>query len=261
MLLSIYENFSLEKAIGMSRKKEESRELSFEEYTGSRIRLYRRQKHMTLDQLAQWIHKSTATVSKYERGEVSPDLETLCLIADLLSVSPLQLLNYSPESHIHEARKENNFFEINDKIYVYQYFTPERKIYRCVLEIARRTVPPDDVIMYYGVDDLKNFRKSQYLYNGKIHILDTVANIILYSPFAYGDCFLICAKVPFSKRNYTFGLMNGMSESMRNPCAYKVLLSDHPMPESMDDKMIQDLLINTKDTFQDLKRTNTLVVY
>lgn len=234
---------------------------TFTAYTGRQIRMFRLQNHITLKTLAQWIHKSTATVSKYENGQVAPDTETLCLIADILNVSPMQLINYNPELHVQEQRKTNNFFENHDKFYIYQYFTPEQKLYSCVMEIARRTNPPDDVIFYYGVENFNNFRKCQYLYNGKIHILDTIVNIILNSPFAFGDWFLICAKVPFSKSSYTYGIMNGMSESMRNPCAYKVILSDHPFPKSEQGELIEMLSINNKQTIADLKRTNTLVVF
>ena len=38
---------------------------------------FRQSRKMTLDELAPAIHKSRATLSKYERGEISIDIDTL----------------------------------------------------------------------------------------------------------------------------------------------------------------------------------------
>lgn len=55
-------------------------------HAGMKIRMYRKNKNMTLQQLADRIHKSRASVSKYETGEVSMDIETLVEIAAAMSV-------------------------------------------------------------------------------------------------------------------------------------------------------------------------------
>ena len=58
------------------------------EHIGGRIRMYRKARELTLQQLADLIHKSRASVSKYENGEITLDVETLSEIADVLMVSP-----------------------------------------------------------------------------------------------------------------------------------------------------------------------------
>ena len=45
--------------------------------TGRQIREMRKKRGMTLAELAAEIHKSKATISKYEKGEISMDVETL----------------------------------------------------------------------------------------------------------------------------------------------------------------------------------------
>ena len=65
-------------------------------HTGERIRQYRHSRNLTLQQLADSIHKSRSTVSKYETGDLALDIETLAEIADILQVSPNQLLDYQP---------------------------------------------------------------------------------------------------------------------------------------------------------------------
>ena len=63
------------------------------EHIGGRIRMYRKARELTLQQLADLIHKSRASVSKYENGEITLDVETLSEIADVLMVSPGQLMD------------------------------------------------------------------------------------------------------------------------------------------------------------------------
>ena len=46
-------------------------------HVGQRIRLYRKTKNLTIETFAGMIHKSKATVSKYENGDISIDIETL----------------------------------------------------------------------------------------------------------------------------------------------------------------------------------------
>ena len=62
-------------------------------YVGAQIRRYRKNRQMTLQQLADRIHKSRASVSKYETGEVSLDIVTLTEIARVLEVQPGQLVD------------------------------------------------------------------------------------------------------------------------------------------------------------------------
>ena len=60
--------------------------------TGKRIRYFRQSRQMTLEELSAAIRKSKSTVSKYERGEITVDLETLYDLADVLHIHPEQFL-------------------------------------------------------------------------------------------------------------------------------------------------------------------------
>ncbi|MDO4853325.1 MAG: helix-turn-helix transcriptional regulator, partial [Clostridia bacterium] len=59
---------------------------------GNNIRIYRRANRMTLDELADRIHKSKATVGKYEQGAISIDVDTLFDVAAALKIAPSLLL-------------------------------------------------------------------------------------------------------------------------------------------------------------------------
>ena len=67
-------------------------------YVGEQIRRYRKAGNMTLQDLADAIHKSRATVCKYENGDISVDIETLYEISQILQVSMSQLTTGLPET-------------------------------------------------------------------------------------------------------------------------------------------------------------------
>lgn len=60
-------------------------------HVGKMIRKYRKAANLTLQQLADAIHKSRATICKYENGDISMDIETLYEISQVLQVSVPQL--------------------------------------------------------------------------------------------------------------------------------------------------------------------------
>ena len=64
-----------------------------QEKIGLLLRQLRTQKHMTQKQLAQQIHLSDKTVSKWERGLGCPDLSVLPTLASLLEVTMEDLLS------------------------------------------------------------------------------------------------------------------------------------------------------------------------
>ena len=64
---------------------------------GKRIRTFRKMRHMTLEELAAAVCKSKSTVSKYEKGEIAVDIETLYELAAALHVRAEQLLLFRPE--------------------------------------------------------------------------------------------------------------------------------------------------------------------
>ena len=70
-------------------------------YVGQRIQFFRKLKGFTQQQLADAIGKSKATVSKYEKGEISIDVETLNDISQVLGISLAQLTNYTEPGVCH----------------------------------------------------------------------------------------------------------------------------------------------------------------
>lgn len=60
---------------------------------GDKIKLYREDKKMTQNEIANILDLSTATVSKYESGALEPNIESLKRLAELFEISIDELLN------------------------------------------------------------------------------------------------------------------------------------------------------------------------
>ena len=93
-------------------------------YVGEQIRKYRKAGKMTLQDLADAIHKSRATVCKYENGDISVDIETLYEISQILQVSmsslPLVFLKQPVNRPMHrEKDKKAHFFRHSGYIFTF----------------------------------------------------------------------------------------------------------------------------------------------
>lgn len=231
------------------------------EHIGQRIKLYRTRQKMTITELGKQVHLSPSNISKYENAKLSIDVCTLYRIAEALGVTTNQLLDYR-EPVVQEKYRTNtiNFFRRSNLFYMYQYFGIDKRIHACVIEVTNGNEGElDKVSLYYSCEDLENYVDSGYIYTGTMSCHDFTANFFCKNLYNPCDEIAICAKSTFSTEKTTTGLLNGLSQSLRNPYAVKVLFSLHPLPQ--DEILKADLSISDKETYGEIKRTNALIVY
>ena len=70
---------------------------------GAKIKYFRKSKHFSLQEMADLLYKSKSTLSKYENGQISIDIETLYAIAKVLGVHVEQLLYSEPMQQDNKA--------------------------------------------------------------------------------------------------------------------------------------------------------------
>ena len=70
---------------------------------GKKLRAKRQAKHITLNEIAEKINKSVATVSKYEKGEIYISIDVLTEICKILNIDIASLL---PNTCIKENHNE-----------------------------------------------------------------------------------------------------------------------------------------------------------
>ena len=115
-------------------------------YVGAQIRKYRKACKLTMQELADAIHKSRATVCKYENGTISIDIETLYEISQVLQVSFSQLSSYLPtveEKDTIEAPfgRKSPFFQAK-RLYFYFYDGRYHRMKDGIIDISERAEQP-----------------------------------------------------------------------------------------------------------------------
>lgn len=231
------------------------------EHIGQRIKLYRTRQKMTITELGKQVHLSPSNISKYENAKLSIDVCTLFRIAEALGVTTNQLMDYR-EPVVQEKYRTNtiNFFRRSNLFYMYQYFGIDKRIHACVIEVTNGGEgDADQVSLYYSCEDLENYVDSGYIYTGIMSCHDFTTNFFCRNLYNPCDEIAICAKSTFSTEKTTMGLLNGLSQSLRNPYAVKVLFSLHPLPQN--EILKANLSISDKETYGEIKRTNSLIVY
>ena len=58
------------------------------------IKFYRKQLHLTQGQLAEKLNGKASLVSNYENGYSTPDIDTLCKLAEIFNISLDELVDY-----------------------------------------------------------------------------------------------------------------------------------------------------------------------
>ena len=83
---------------------------SFSYHVGQRIKKYRKSRGYTIEQFSAMINKSKATLSKYENGTITIDIETLYDIAQALNIDLKCFIDYQPPVFHQEQVLAGNFY-------------------------------------------------------------------------------------------------------------------------------------------------------
>lgn len=212
-------------------------------YIGTKIRNYRKMKHLTLQQLADLIHKSRATVCKYETGEITLDLNTLYEISEALDVNLSQLTDYHPNreetANIQNQQDydgESPFFQAN-RLYFYFYDGRYERLKTGVIDIHKTIINTDG--SYEAVMAIRSTtpsgRSSEIYYNGNVLYSDMLIRFNFVNQYNKLEQDLLYIFNPLELRDFTEGLLCGISSADLMPCAFKCLvaLSPNENPEEL----------------------------
>lgn len=226
---------------------------------GNKIRQFRQSRKMTLDELASIIHKSRATLSKYERGEISIDIDTLYELADALHVRTEQLL-YTPVSEKHPQQREivPAFFQDVDRFYCYYFDGRIGKLVRSAFDVfSRIDVNQYKIAMYMNFKDLAHYQQAENTYWGYMEHFDALTLIELTNQSNPMEKASLQVLASFLDADSKWGLWNGVSSRPLMPVATKMLLTKKLLTE--DAALVRELKIS-KDDIHRMKYYNMFSV-
>lgn len=216
-------------------------------YVGSRIRNFRKAKNWSIQKLADTVCKSKATISKYEKGQITIDVESLRDIALALDTSPDQLLYYAPD--IREAQGIQavpTFFIGLDQLYMYYFDGRNNSISRSVIELGPRQ---DDgryiANMYMSCSDLDHYQRCENTYTGYVTHYDALTRLVFQNRDTPMEQFIINVLAAYLDAPYKWTLNYGLSSRPFMPIALKACMTKKPAAETADFK--KALRINKED--------------
>lgn len=231
-------------------------------YVGTQIRKYRKVGKMTLQDLADAIHKSRATVCKYENGEIAVDIETLYEISQVLQVSMSQLTEYLPETSLELSTapgrfKKSPFFQAQ-RLYFYFYDGRYQRTKDGVINIYEKKGEPGKYEATLTICSVTaNGRSSEIFYTGKVLYSDMLIRFSFVNQYNPLEEDLLYIFNPLDLRDFTTGLLCGISSSDLMPCAFKCVIT--LKPQELTEDFRQQMLFTKKD-MKRWKQLNMLLI-
>ena len=145
-------------------------------HIGHRIRNLRKKKGYTIEEFSKIINKSKATLSKYENGSISMDIDTILEIAEALEVEIDYLINYKSPRVNKTLSLRNSYFNCSN-FYVYFYDGRFKKIVRSLLVLSQRSPSSNsaNATLYKGVSNFSDYANCDNVFKGTFNVYDTTS--------------------------------------------------------------------------------------
>lgn len=203
---------------------------------------YRKSRGVTLECLGNQIGKTKATVSKYEKGEIIPDIITILEICNYLKISLSQLF----PQNINNIKSKNISPFLSNKLYLYYY--TENVLITSIIELHEE----NDTIcatLYNGIKNINTYaEQTAYYYEGILECDKTVGYINLSNTVSQNtqlEKLQISFTIPWSKKiEITQFFILGLTPNSI-PIVKKGILSISPIKNI--EKYKEELKINNAD--------------
>lgn len=214
---------------------------------GAKIKYFRKNKNFSLQEMADLLCKSKSTVSKYENGQISIDIETLYDIAKVLGVHVEQLLYSEPmETTAKVLHTVPAFFRALSQFYIYFYDGRIHEISRCVVDILSQAGGNHyKVMMYMNIQSYEHYQNCENTYFGFLHHYDALSKLTLTNRDNPMEQVTITVLASFLDAPSKMGLFTGISSRPMMPVATKVMVSKKKQKE--DTTLIEHLKISKED--------------
>lgn len=222
--------------------------MTLNEKVGNNIRKYRLAHNYTLKELAALSHKSCSTISKYEKGNIPINMDTIEEFSKIFQVTPAQFLSVPYENNNSLEKRE-----FLSQQYMYAYDGKRKRIMKSIIEeFSTSEENTNFVQIFYDSSDLKSPGKCQVVYSGTSHKFGPWQNYYLKNLAHISEEIWMCSLDNFSQNKNKVGILAGISSVTMSPSARKILISS----EILKDSAIMETLILSKEDIQLMKKYN-----
>lgn len=225
---------------------------SFYRTLGQKIKACRKAKGITLTELADTIHRSPASLSKYESGDVNIAIDALVEICTALNVDIAEFLpaTYSDPDNVDVLKYKKHFV---DQLYIYWYSGDAKKVKSALIENSH---PSMKSVLYFDTDTKHMEYQSDFIYHGTVSYSDTSITFYYTNEAPPFDKVFIRMPLLFKKGRRQTGIMSCISLYYQG-ITLKILVSYEPL--TVTDEIRNELLM-TPEEIKELKRTNMLII-
>ncbi|MGD9568968.1 MAG: helix-turn-helix domain-containing protein [Sedimentibacter sp.] len=204
-------------------------------HVGSQIKMFRKIKKLTIDDLAKLISKSKSTVSKYESGEIAIDVQTLYDIANALNINIINLIDYEDSNKV--EIEPQSFWQAD---HLYLYHQSGKKIYSSYIQLRIDDANKKIIAtLYYKIENFNDLKNCDCVYQGNMNHHENILNFNLKNCLYDSEFVLMNFFVPMKKTTALSGLISGLEGVSLRPSSYKVILSKRELAEEEQMEMLQ----------------------
>ena len=219
------------------------------QYIGKQIRHYRKARGLTIKELAEKIHKSKGSVSKYESGQITLDIATIFSLAEALQIELNHLVNYQL-SYSDIAKNNRNPFKEHNVLYLYHMRS--NSVFRSVIHL-RPAAEKTYATLFYRVADLADSQNCKCIYEGEMYCHDTILCFTLQNFLNPVENLLLNFTIPAKYFSSLTGFISGLGANTLVPACFIGVLSSAPLVET--EELKQKLKV-PKESLVELKKRN-----
>lgn len=222
---------------------------------GQQVKRLRKSRGMSMEELGLKINKSKSTVSKYESGEISMDLDTMMEIAKALSVHVFQIIETCCRQTELRAHPGDSFMAENMHIYYYDGRLG-RVRHGIITALGGDEKSVKRVMLNMNVGESRTRTGVEYFSQGTVTTYDTFSCFRFEQVNGIGDAYLYAYK-PFGVGADVTGMLTGIFKNPIAPGAVKVLLSANELEEN---SALKSRLVLTSAELTQMKKINMMII-
>lgn len=216
---------------------------------GKQIRYHRKARGYTLTEFSEMLHKSKSSISKYENGEVSIDIETLNGIARCLNIPLSRLVDVNERRDTRPAQAAPTTLSRTERLYVYIWDgRVKTHIRRMFFLLDAQTAS-----LYVDIASYENYTQCKYYYAGEVQRFDASVRAFLVNPANERDLVLLSFADPLNYQSVFFGFFSSFSVGQFQPFSTKCIVSSVVIEE---EEALKGMLLMSKEELRDFKKMN-----